>query len=473
MMIPRSLVPGVVLWVAAMALSTVFSASATGSSPRPVGAAGFSIADAIEAAEPGATIEVAPGEYNEQLVIEKPVTLQGTGMPVIDGGGRGDVIVVKAAGVTIRGFVIRHSGRVVSDESAGIRLLEDGATIEGNRLEDVMYGITVWDSGGHTIKDNRISSISEYPVERRGHAIYMYNSTDNLIAGNTISAVRDGFFLGFTKNTHIESNIVTDARYGIHYMYSEDNTFKSNVFKHNIAGGALMFSERIIFEQNEFSDNTSVASGYGLLFKDVDDITMVDNWIYGNRIGLTMEGTPHTPGGFVNIEHNFISFNQIAVEMTSTTAVTFTENTFIGNLHLVESRGDIISSKNRWSANGRGNFWDGYRGYDANGDGVGDIEYRYEGAYDDLVRENDALRAYSYTPARTALDMAAEWFPVYRPEPRVVDDHPLMSPPMKLAASQSTSGRLVVAIVMAALVAVPLAVFRVAATRGTRKWRAC
>lgn len=460
------------LLASAVTVSTVFNAAGADALPHP-DATTFSIAEAIAAAEPGATIEIPPGVYEEQLVVDKALTLVGTGMPVIDGGGKGDVIVVKAEGVTIRGIAIRHSGRVVSDEPAGIRLLADSAVIEGNRLEDVMYGITVWDSGGHTIRGNTISSISEYPVERRGHAIYLYNSWDNEVLENTISVVRDGFFIGFTKDTHIERNRVSEARYGIHYMYSQDNSFTLNTFRDSIAGAALMFSERLTLERNEFSHNSSAASGYGLLFKDVDDITMVDNWIYGNRIGLTLEGTPQTPSGFVNIRHNFISFNQAAVEMTSTTAVTFTENTFIGNLRLVESRGDIVSSKNRWSADGRGNFWDGYRGYDANGDGVGDIEYRYEGAYDDLVEENEALRAFSYTPARTALDMAAEWFPVYRPEPRVVDSHPLMSPPMKLAASQSTRDRVVVGVSMAALVAIPLFIFRAAATTGTRRWRAC
>lgn len=470
-----SVMPGskVAFLAAAVLVSAVFSVQDARADGRPAPQAAFSITRAIAAASPGATITVPPGTYAEQLVIDKPVTLIGQDMPTIDGGGNGDVIVVRAEGVTVRGFIIRHSSRIVSDEPAGVRVLANSAVIEDNRFEDVMYGLTVWDSGAHTIKNNTISSIREYPVERRGHAVYLYNSWDNHVIGNQISVVRDGFFIGFTTNTHIDDNQVTQARYGIHYMYSEDNSFTDNTFHENIAGAALMYSERLTFERNVFRHNSSAASGYGLLFKDVDDITMIDNWIYGNRIGLTMEGTPHTPAGFVHVTHNFIGFNQVAIEMTSTTAVTFSENTFIGNLHLVESRGDIVSSKNRWSADGRGNYWDGYRGYDANGDGVGDIEYRYEGAYDDLVEENDALRAYSYTPARTALDMAAEWFPVYRPEPRVVDDAPLMSPTLKLTASQSTSDRMLIAAVMAVLIIVPVVVFRVAASSSGRKWRTC
>src|SRR5690606_28879447 len=91
-----------------------------------------------------------------------------------------------------------------------------------------------------------------------------------------------------------------------------------------------------------------------------------------------------------------------------------------------------LEHRNAWSEDGRGNYWDDYRGYDAGGDGVGDLTYRYEGAFDDLVQRNEAVRAFSFTPASRALDLAARWFPVHRPEPRVVDEHPLMSPTINL-----------------------------------------
>jgi nitrous oxidase accessory protein NosD len=67
------------------------------------------IQDAIDAASDGDTIEVCTGTYNEDLVIEKPLTLidQG-GMTTIDGSGTTSVIAIETAGlVTIDGFVIQ------------------------------------------------------------------------------------------------------------------------------------------------------------------------------------------------------------------------------------------------------------------------------------------------------------------------------------------------------------------------------
>lgn len=432
-----------------------------------------SISDAISNATPGDTVTIPPGTYHEQITIDRPITLVGVGWPVIDGGRKGDVVVIAAEGVTLRGFVIQASGRDVFDEPAGIRVKGNNAIVEGNRLLDVLYGITLEESGSHTVRDNSISSIVEFTSERRGHALYLYQTSNNVIERNTVDYAKDGVFLGFATNNRIDGNRVSHMRYGIHYMYADDNTFTGNVFTNGIAGAALMFSRRITFTRNEFSYNRSQASGYGLLFKDVDDVVMTDNLIHHNRLGITMEGAPHTPGSTVVLEHNLIGFNQTALALASTTGAVFTANTFIGNLEQVAATGGSIEHRNTWAAQGRGNYWDEYQGYDANGDGVGDLPYRYEGAYDDLVRRNEALRAYAFTPARTALDLAARWFPVYRPEPRAVDPSPLMSPTMSLATGRTSHDRAISLLIGLALAGPALAFAWRAAGSLNRRWQPC
>jgi nitrous oxidase accessory protein len=430
------------------------------------------IASLIAAASPGDTVVVPPGTYRERAVIDKSITLAGEGRPVIDGGGAGDVVRITADGVTIRGFVIEGSGTNVSDEPTAIRLLGDNATVEDNVLRNVLYGVTLIQSDGHTVRRNTISSIDEFTAERRGHGIYLYSTRNNTIQDNVITRTKDGIFLGFAYFNTIERNRVTDVRYGIHYMYADDNVFTDNSFTHSTAGGALMYSRRLRFERNEFGYNRSEASGYGLLFKDVDDVFMEGNLIHHNRLGITMEGAPHTPGSVVEIKNNLIGFNQVAIELTSTTGAVFSGNTFVGNLGQVEGRGGNIQKHNRWALDGRGNYWDDYRGYDADGDGIGDLEYRYEGAFDDLLQRNDALRAYRFSPAQSALDLGARWFPVYKPETRLVDPNPLMSPTLSLDSS-NTNRPFMIYVALLALTAVPAAVF-VAVARGRRgDWQPC
>ena len=104
-------------------------------------AASFDLHAALAAAQPGATIVVPPGVYPGALTIDKPVTLEGQGLPVIDGEGVGNVITINAPDVTLRGLVIRNSGDSLDAEDAGISAGAPRLTLENNRLEDTLFGI--------------------------------------------------------------------------------------------------------------------------------------------------------------------------------------------------------------------------------------------------------------------------------------------------------------------------------------------
>ncbi|MGK2964328.1 MAG: nitrous oxide reductase family maturation protein NosD [Tepidiformaceae bacterium] len=457
---------GLPLAVLAMAGSLV-------GAPRGHAAESTSIREMIDAAEPGTTIVVPSGHYEGQIIIDKPLTIIGEGLPIIDGGGVGDVVVIEATDVTLRGFIVQHTSRDVSGEPSGIRVKADRATVEGNILRDVLYGLVLQDSGWHTVRGNSVTSMMEFAPERRGHAIYLWHTTDNLISGNHVDGAKDGVFVGFGLRNTIEDNVVTNVRYGIHYMYADDNVFRRNIFRDNLAGAALMYSRRLVLEDNEFSHNTSAASGYGLLMKDVDDVRMRGNQISQNRIGLTFEGAPLTPGSTVVLDGNFIGNNQVALELFTNTDITFTGNTFSGNLRQVQSAGGDLSDRNAWSLDGRGNYWDDYRGYDADGDGVGDRPYQYAGTFNDLAQEEPALLAFAFTPAQAALDLAANWFAAYEPKPVVFDDYPLMKPTLSIGGERSWAGGLLTAIAMMPLVLIPFAVFRVARRTFAKPWAPC
>ena len=431
--------------------------------PGPVAAADGAgdLQAMIDAAPTGSTLTVQPGVYLGGVVIDKPLTVEGVGWPVIDGQLHGDVVKITAEGVTLRGLVIQGSGREVSNEPSGILVRASNALIENNRVRDVLYGITLQESDNHVVRGNEIESVREFLPERRGHALYLYYTKHNLLEDNVISNAKDGIYINFSEHNDVFRNTVTDLRYGIHFMYANQNRMIDNVFRDNLTGGSLMYSNDLYFEGNEFSHNMSKASGYGLLFKDVDNVEMVRNSFHHNRVGLTLEGAPFTPGAYVRLSDNLIGYNQLAIAMSTTVGAQFGGNTFVGNLRQADTTGGSIEHHNMWQIDGRGNYWDDYRGYDANGDGLGDIEYQYRAAYGELVQRNESLKAFANTPAQLAIDLAARWFPAYRNAPAVVDVSPLMRPTRHLSESSAPDNRWAATLSLAILTLLPAAVLGV------------
>ena len=130
-----------------------------------------SIQAAINAACPGDTIEVRSGTYNENVVVNKTLTLLGVGSPVVDAGGSGDAISLTANGCTLQGFVAKSSG------NNGINVISSGNHISGNTAAGNIHGIRFFSSRDNTITGNTATS--------NNFGIYLLLSNGNTISGNT------------------------------------------------------------------------------------------------------------------------------------------------------------------------------------------------------------------------------------------------------------------------------------------------
>jgi nitrous oxidase accessory protein len=406
---------------------------AMGSPPVVAAASGaghapFDLAAAVAQARPGAVITVPPGRYPGTLVLARPVTLRGVGRPVIDGGGSGDVVIVSGDQVTLEGFAITGSSLAYSREAAGIVVRGAGAVLRDNEIDDVLFGVYLAGARDAVVAGNVIRTAA-LPVERRGHAVYLWRSQGAQISDNRILRGKDGIHIAFSDGNRVERNLVTDSRYGLHYMYSHRNTFRDNVFRGNIVGAAVMYSSDVTLDRNVFEGSRSAAAGAGLIFKDADRLLVRDNRVTRNRIGIELDSTPASRGGWAHVEGNVIAFNEIGLSLTSTTAITVTGNAVVENLRPVEIRGVVRPGATRWAVRGRGNHWGDYAGFDASGDGVGDVPYRRADLLERLSDRAPALRAFLFTPAHLALDAAVRLIPLARGEPVVEDPAPLMRAP--------------------------------------------
>lgn len=397
-----------------------------GSAPWVRAQASSSLQQRLDRAEPGSTVVVDGGTHHGPLTIHGPMTVIGRNHPVIDGRGVGSVVMLTGDHVVFRGFVVRNSGRQVTEEAAGITVTGNRHRVEDNDIEDVYFGIHIAGGERHVIEGNRITPGMARGA-RPGHGISVWNTKSGEIRGNRIRDARDGIYLSFTERTLVERNDISGCRYGLHSMYSHDARFVDNRVSRNLLGAALMMSDRLVLRGNRIEQHREGAAAYGMLLKDIGNLTAEDNTIVSNRIGIFAEGVPTDPGAHAVLARNIIAGNEVGLALQSNAALTLTANRIADNLTDVRALGYALSPASRWSDNGRGNSWSQYRGYDADRDGVGDVPHRVDGAMDALVRKSPEAQAFLYTPAHLALEAAARLFPLYRHEPLLVDAHPLMT----------------------------------------------
>ena len=404
---------------AAVTLLLVSSAAHAGDEPG-------TLQRRIDAAPGGSTIVVAAGRYLGPIVVRGPLTVIGAPGAAIDGGGRGSVVTISGDGVVFRGFAVRNSGRDVTEEAAGIKVTGSRHRIEANDVRDVYFGIHVGNGANVTVTGNRIVPGVRYGA-RPGHGISAWHLQDSAISGNRIEDARDGIYLSFTEGMTVSGNTVTRCRYGLHSMYSQDARFERNDAVANLLGAALMMSDRLVLTGNRIRQHRDGAAAYGVLLKDIGRLTAEGNEIVANRVGIYAESVPADRTGEAIFSRNVIAGNEVGLALQSTAALTVFGNRIAENLTDVRPLGRQLSRGMQWTRGGRGNSWSAYRGYDADGDGIGDQPHRVEDAMDALVRRNPLIQAFLYTPAHLALEAAARMFPLYRQPPVLVDPHPLMT----------------------------------------------
>ncbi len=398
----------------------------------------FDLAGAITSARPGATVEVPAGTYEGSWVIDRPNTHVADGAGILDGGGDGDVIQITAPDVTVRGFVIRNTGKSLDRENAGITVLAPRVVIENNTLTDVLFGIYLKGSVDSVIRGNTIGG-KDLAVQRRGDGIRICQSHRTVIEHNIVDESRDTV-MWFSDEVRLRHNRITNGRYGLHFMYSDGNVIEDNHVEGNSVGAFLMYSKGLVLRRNVFSANRG-PSGYGVGLKDMDDTTAEDNLFVGNRVGLHLDSSPSSVHAHDFYVRNAFLYNDIGIAfMPSVKRNHFGDNSFVDNLQQVVVLGGGRFEGNFFSVDGRGNFWSDYRGYDLDGDGLGDVPHRAESLFENLMDREPVLRLFQFSPAAQAVEMAARAFPVVKPQPKFRDTAPLMAPvAMHVAAPPASS----------------------------------
>lgn len=242
---------------------------------------GSSIQSAVNSASAGSTITVLAGKYDEQLNLNKPLTLQAQGKVETR------AIVISAANVTVRGFDVTN---VNATDPGGINVHGDNCLVEDNYVhETAREGIYInSDSTGCVVRNNRI-----YKADMAGIAV---DGVGNTVEGNEIwytlqygplhpstrtGADADGIRY-FGSGHLIRGNHIHDIPFGI----PENQTPHIDCFQ-TFGGASSVTIERNVCDN--FSANVGSTEGtQGAELEQATDIVIRNNYFhtYAKKIDI-------------------------------------------------------------------------------------------------------------------------------------------------------------------------------------------
>lgn len=379
---------------------------------------GGSIRQAIASAQPYDVIQVKNGYfYENQLVINIPLSIVGENFPIIDAQYQNEIFTIKSNDVTIKGFHLMNIGKTATIDWAAVKVLEArNVQVIGNHIENGYFGIYLSASHSCLVENNLVTG-KPSEEQNTGNGIHAWKCDSLLIKNNEVRGHRDGIYFEFVTQSSIERNFSTgNIRYGLHFMFSHNDTYTDNTIKNNGAGVAVMYTRHVTMLRNHFDHNWGSAA-YGLLLKDISDSQIENNTFNNNTVGIFMEGSSR-----MTISHNQFNENGWAVRVqASCDNNVFSDNNFTSNTFDIATNGSTMLNKFEK------NYWDKYEGYDLNRDGIGDIGYHPVSLFASIIEQMPHGMMLLHSFMVNLMERAEKIFPSLTPED-LIDNQPVMKP---------------------------------------------
>ena len=376
---------------------------------------------AVDVANNGDTIIVRNGTYNENVALEKQLSLIGEGTPTIDAreypGHNGFGIVITVDNCLIKGFRFINGGFFdvetgIEYVGAGIKVTSDGNTIKNCTFENNWRGIELKESSNSTISSNIFND--------NGYGIYLkYSSLNNTISENKFEDC--GLFALDSYDNQVEGNVVNGKP--LIYLENEEGTEITNAgqvilvkckevtvrgcnLSCTTVGIELLRSSNCFILNNEicenkkygiylsFSSNNSITNNsalnneYGIYLSSSNNNTLTNDNASNNHVGIylrhshnnTLTNTNASNNDYGidllysnnnNIRNNNVSNNCCGIWLYYSSNNFIYRNNFINKFENVDSE----YSGNTWNStepityiyNGKtyknylGNYWDDYK----------------------------------------------------------------------------------------------------------------
>lgn len=383
---------------------------------------GATLQQAVDAAVPGATLLLQPGEYLGAVRIEKPLQIWGPPTAIVR-GAEGSTLRVKTNGAALRGFTIVGSGQRFDLMDGGVWLQGEDLVAEGLTVRESLFGILVEGCKRATVRGNVIVGTGLPAMGLRGDGIRLWETHDSEVSDNVVTDSRD-VVVWYSSRNRLLRNRVTRCRYGTHFMYSHENAVEDSHYVGDEVGVFVMYSRDIVLRRNLLAKSGG-AAGIGLGLKEAGNVIAEDNWFLANTTGIYADASPLDPSHHNRYLRNVVRFSETAVSLHSSIKRTeVADNDFRDNGAVVKvgGQGDALG------CTFRGNYYDTYRGYDLDGDDRGDVPFEFRRLSTQLEGRYPELALLHGAPAMAMVDLVGEVMPLFAPKQLLVDPAPRLRP---------------------------------------------
>jgi len=294
------------------------------------------IQEAIDNASAGDTIRVFAGTYQENVLVNKTVSVIGNGSAdtIINGSDSGHVVTISSDWANLSGCHLTASGSGFWD--AGVRISADNVTVSNNNCSGNNYGILTV-----TQRDGRIHNNTCSGNARDG--IMIYNSDFFDIRDNGCSGNRYGIALLYTESTLAEANDISNNERGVSCTNANDDTILKNTIHDNFNGVYISTSSNEFIQENDITYNE-----FGVNLSEADSQTINGNTIRNNTIGILFSDSDSNV-----LEENTITRNgQGFLLMDSSSSNRASGNTFENNtrfgINATDNSGQTVDARYNW-----------------------------------------------------------------------------------------------------------------------------